>query len=145
MGTEVRNPTVGYQLEDAAGVREEFVTFQQELPSTGRRSLLRQRAATDAAALERAKAGVRIVNVARGPLIDNAALVTALGSGRVHSAALEVVEQEPLDPASALRSFERCIFGSHNASNSEEAVRATSVKAIGLLRGFLENGRSSSP
>ena len=40
IGTEVANPSVTYQIEDAAGVRDEFLTFQQELPITGRRSLL---------------------------------------------------------------------------------------------------------
>jgi cobalt-zinc-cadmium efflux system outer membrane protein len=40
----VSNPNVAYQIEDAAGVRDEFLTFQQELPITGRRGLLRERA-----------------------------------------------------------------------------------------------------
>jgi cobalt-zinc-cadmium efflux system outer membrane protein len=42
------NPEVAYQIEDAAGVRDEFLTFQQELPITGRRGLVRESA--DAAA-----------------------------------------------------------------------------------------------
>lgn len=45
----VSNPAVAYQVEDAAGVRDEFLTFQQELPITGRRKLVR--AAADAGAL----------------------------------------------------------------------------------------------
>jgi len=44
----VPNPGVAYQIEDAAGVRDEFLTFQQELPITGRRGLVRDGA--DAAA-----------------------------------------------------------------------------------------------
>jgi cobalt-zinc-cadmium efflux system outer membrane protein len=40
----VANPEVAYQVEDAAGVRDEFLTFQQELPITGRRGLLGERA-----------------------------------------------------------------------------------------------------
>ena len=35
------NPVVAYQIEDAAGVRDEFLTFQQEIPLTGRRGLIR--------------------------------------------------------------------------------------------------------
>ena len=50
IGTEVANPTVTYQIEDAFGVRDEFLTFQQELPITGRRSLLHDRAAAVSAA-----------------------------------------------------------------------------------------------
>jgi D-3-phosphoglycerate dehydrogenase len=79
------------------------------------------------------KHGVRIINVGRGPLIDEAALIKALHSGQVASAALDVFEEEPLAPESPLRSFDRCIFGSHNSSNTKEAVRRTSLKAIELL------------
>lgn len=43
-GNEVSNPAIAYQVEDAAGVRDEFLTFQQELPVTGRRSFLKDRA-----------------------------------------------------------------------------------------------------
>ncbi len=94
----------------------------------------------DAALLERVKPGVRLVNVARGPLVDEPALARALESGRVHSVALDVFEAEPLPADSELRGFERAVFGSHNGSNTAEAVLRTSHKAIDLLCGFLENG-----
>ena len=44
IGTELADPTVAYQFEEAAGVRDEFLTLQQGLPITGRLSLLRERA-----------------------------------------------------------------------------------------------------
>lgn len=92
----------------------------------------------NAGTLAMMKPGVRLVNVSRGPLIDERALVKALESGHVHSAALEVSEVEPLPDNSALRSFgDRVLFGSHNASNTIEAVTRTSLKAIELLNGFL--------
>ncbi len=92
----------------------------------------------DARVLERCKPGVRIVNVARGPLIDEAALADALKTGRVHSAALEVFEVEPLPANSPLRAMgNRCLFGSHNSSNTLDAVRRTSHKAVELLLGYL--------
>jgi cobalt-zinc-cadmium efflux system outer membrane protein len=50
VGTQVANPAVAYQLEDALGVRDEFLTFEQELPLTGRRELLGKRARAAAAA-----------------------------------------------------------------------------------------------
>lgn len=81
--------------------------------------------------------GVRVVNVGRGPVIATSALVSALESGLVHSAALDVFEDEPLSPDSPLRRFDRCIFGSHNASNTEDAVRRVSRKAIDILFEFL--------
>lgn len=91
----------------------------------------------DAEALARLKAGVRIVNVGRGPVIDEQALIAALDSGHVHSAALDVFEIEPLPADSPLRHHERCIFGSHNASNTEDGVVRTSLEALRKLSGFL--------
>ena len=91
----------------------------------------------NASSLARCKDGLRVVNIARGPLIDTAALVEALQSGKVHSAALDVMETEPLPKDDPLRAFDRCIFGSHNASNTKEAVAATSERAIGILQEFL--------
>lgn len=92
----------------------------------------------NAGSLAKCKLGVRVVNVARGPLIDEAALAKALKSGQVHSAALEVFENEPLPKKSLLRVFgDRILFGSHNSSNTLDAVRRTSHKAIELLFGFL--------
>jgi len=90
------------------------------------------------AVLAEVRDGVRIVNVARGPLIDELALIRGLETGKIHSAALDVTEREPLPNDSPLRRFDRCIFGSHNGSNSEDAVQATSVRAIEKLFGFLD-------
>jgi D-3-phosphoglycerate dehydrogenase len=90
----------------------------------------------DADVLGRCRAGVRIVNVARGPLIDEAALVAALESGHVHSAALDVFEVEPLPEGSALRGMERVILGTHNGSNTVDAVLRASHTALDRLGGF---------
>lgn len=98
----------------------------------------RNRHMLDANVLSRTKHGVRIVNVARGPLIDEAALGAALQSGRVHSVALDVFEQEPLPPQSVLRTMPRAIFGSHNGSNTRDAVRRCSVEALRRLFAFFE-------
>ena len=90
--------------------------------------------------LRRAKEGVRVVNVGRGPVVDEPALEDALRRGKVYSAALEVFESEPLPMDSYLRSHPRCIFGSHNASNTSDAVRRTSEIAISKLIGYLNAG-----
>lgn len=92
----------------------------------------------NAEALEKMKDGVKIVNVARGPLIDEPALIAALKSGKVSAAGLDVFEIEPLPADSELRQFEQCIFGTHNGSNTKEAVIRASHRAIDILFGFLD-------
>lgn len=114
------------RLEEA-----DFIVFTCALTRENRHMLNRQ-------TLSQAKDGVRVVNVARGPLIDEVALVEALKAGTVHSAALDVFEHEPLALDSPLRGFERCVFGSHNASNTQEAVIRASHEAINRLLGLLE-------
>ena len=72
----------------------------------------------DTEALNKMKHGVRIINVGRGPVIDEQALISSLSAGHVHSVALDVFEEEPLPKNSPLRSHNSCILGSHNASNT---------------------------
>jgi D-3-phosphoglycerate dehydrogenase len=88
--------------------------------------------------LSAAKSGIRIINVGRGPVICENDLVDALESGKVYSAALDVFEVEPLPADSPLRTHPHCIFGSHNASNTEDAVERTSWIAIEKLFDYLE-------
>ena len=85
------------------------------------------------------KTGVYIVNTARGSLIDEVALVQALQEGKVAGAALDVFEQEPLPQNSPLREFDNCIFGTHNSSNTFEAVMRVNELAIRNLLDGLEN------
>ena len=83
--------------------------------------------------LRACKKGIRIINVARGGLIDEPALVESLNCGHVHSVALDVFEVEPLPMTSKLHVFEKNIFGSHNASNTIDAVVKTNTKAVSQL------------
>ena len=91
----------------------------------------------DAEVFSQVKRGVRIINVGRGPVIDESSLENALNSGRVYSVALDVFEVEPLPMSSYLRTHPHCIFGSHNASNTVDAVERTSHIAIQKLFDFL--------
>lgn len=83
--------------------------------------------------LSKCKHGVRIINVARGPLNDEDALINALNKKQVHSVALDVFEKEPIDSRSPLIDFPYCIFGSHNSSNTIDAVQKTNTRAINEL------------
>lgn len=87
----------------------------------------------NAAAFAHMKDGVWIVNVARGPIIDESALVDALKSGKVGAAALDVFESEPLEANHPLTQFEQVICGSHNSSNTREAVLRVNQLAIDNL------------
>ena len=86
--------------------------------------------------LQLCKKGVYIINVARGPLIDQEALIFALKSGKVQAVALDVFEEEPLEENSLLRHMPFNILGSHNASNSKDAVRRASFSAIDNMFNF---------
>jgi D-3-phosphoglycerate dehydrogenase len=84
------------------------------------------------------KPGVMVVNVARGPLIDEPALIEALHSGHVAAAGLDVFEVEPLPAESPLRNMPQCVFGSHNGSNTQEGVRRATLKALAHIADFLD-------
>jgi D-3-phosphoglycerate dehydrogenase len=83
------------------------------------------------------KPGSRVVNVARGPLIDEKALIQALESGHIAAAALDVFEIEPLPMESPLRDMPQCILGSHNSSNTIEGVDRATFRALEAIAGFL--------
>jgi D-3-phosphoglycerate dehydrogenase len=93
----------------------------------------------NAQSLANCKVGVRIVNVARGPLIDETELLAALASGHVAAAALDVFEAEPLSTEHALLSMPNVLVGSHNGSNTFEGVMRATTRAIDLMRGFLSD------
>src|SRR4029079_722309 len=67
----------------------------------------------DAARLTKTKRGVRIINCARGGLIDEAALPRAFQGGHVAGAALDVFEIEPLPADSPLRSAQNLVLTPH--------------------------------
>jgi D-3-phosphoglycerate dehydrogenase len=67
------------------------------------------------------KPGAVLINTARGPVLDNDALVDALQSGRLAQAGLDVFEEEPLPPNSPLRRHPRIIVSDHVAWYSEES------------------------
>jgi phosphoglycerate dehydrogenase-like enzyme len=69
----------------------------------------------DAARISRMKSGARLVNIARGQLVDGAAVAAALASGHLAGAALDVVEREPLPADDALWTTPNLILTPHVA------------------------------
>jgi D-3-phosphoglycerate dehydrogenase len=89
----------------------------------------------DAKRIAAMKDGVYIVNTARGRIIDQAALVDALRSGKIAAAGLDVFEEEPLDPGSPLASMDNVVLTPHLAASSEEAMERMAVQvAEGVLK-----------
>lgn len=64
-----------------------------------------------------------LINTARGPIVDEAALIAALQGGQIGGAALDVFEKEPLSPDSPLATMENVILSSHSIAWTEELFR----------------------
>ena len=78
--------------------------------------------------LQKMKKGALLINTARGPLIDEAALVTALDSGHLGGAALDVVAVEPLPKDSRLVGRDNVLLTPHTAFYSVEALNELQTK-----------------
>ncbi|MDO5606307.1 MAG: D-glycerate dehydrogenase [Paracoccus sp. (in: a-proteobacteria)] len=81
-----------------------------------------------------------IINIARGDVIDEAALIAALGSGMIRAAGLDVYEREPLIPE-ALRRAENVVLLPHLGTAVEETRTEMALRALANLTAFAE-GRS---
>jgi D-3-phosphoglycerate dehydrogenase / 2-oxoglutarate reductase len=91
----------------------------------------------NADSIGRMKSGVLLVNTARGPLVNEADLISALLAGKIKGAGLDVFEKEPLPTNSALRAMPNVILTSHAASASERARDLLQIKAAEAARDIL--------
>ncbi len=95
----------------------------------------------DHEALGLMKPGAVVINTARGPLVDEPALVRALQEGRIAGAALDVFEQEPLPPDSPLLAMDNVMLAPHNANSSPRAWERVHQSTIEQLLAALEAAR----
>jgi D-3-phosphoglycerate dehydrogenase len=94
----------------------------------------------DAARLQKTKRGVRIINCARGGLIDENALVNALQDGHVAAAALDVFETEPLPADSPLRGAPNLVLTPHLGASTAEAQESVGIEIAHSIRAALLEG-----
>lgn len=95
----------------------------------------------DASVLQNFKPGGYLINVARGPIVVESALVAALDSGRLSGAGLDVTEVEPLSIESALWNRDNVIITPHVGAQSYRRVDDTTDFACVNVRRFLDGER----
>ena len=136
------DPFIAARAAEAAGVplaelddllaRADFVTLHvPALPET--RHLI------NAARLAKMKKGVRIVNTARGELIDEAALAAAIESGQVAGAGLDVFDPEP-PTDSRLTSLPQVVVTPHIAASTTEGQELVGNETAIQVRDYLKEG-----
>src|SRR5438552_8463067 len=126
---------VGVTLVDLPTLYAEsdYITLHTALTPESRRML-----STDAFA--KMKKGVRIVNCARGELIDEQALQKALASGKVAGAALDVFEKEPPAPDDPLLALDKFVGTPHIGGSTEEAQEIVGVRIAEQIVEYLKTG-----
>lgn len=102
--------------------RSDYVSIHAPLTSETRHLF-------NADVFRRMKPTAYLINTARGPLVDEHALVDALAAGRIAGAALDVVEQEPPAPGSPLLTCANLILTPHTGFYSEESLVDLQTKA----------------
>lgn len=100
-------------LDDLLG-EADFVSVNCDLNSTSHHLL-------SAGQFSQMKSSAVVINAARGPIVDEEALVDALTSGTIGGAALDVFEDEPLPKGSPLRAMENVMMAPHNSNSSPRA------------------------
>jgi D-3-phosphoglycerate dehydrogenase len=90
-----------------------------------------------AAQLALMKKGVRLINCARGGIIDEAALINAIKEGKVAGAALDVFEKEPLSAESELLKLDNVILTPHLGASTEEAQVNVAIEVSEIVRDAL--------
>src|ERR1043165_8179197 len=118
---------------DEVYARADFVTVHTPLtPET--------RGLIDREVFAKMKKGARIINCARGGLVDEAALQEAIGNGTIAGAALDVFMQEPPAPDHPLLNLDQVIVTPHLGASTTEAQEGVAFTVAEQMRDFLLTG-----
>ncbi|MDR2982284.1 MAG: phosphoglycerate dehydrogenase [Puniceicoccales bacterium] len=133
--TEARAKSLGITVttQDDIFANADYITVH--MPLTGQTENM-----IDTAAFEKMKHGVHIVNVARGGLVNEAALAAALQSGKVASAGFDVFTSEPLAADSPLRAIPNLTLTPHLGASTTEAQENVGVEIAGAVLQVLNGG-----
>ena len=136
--TEKRALQLGVEKVELADLlaRADVITLHTPLTDATRNILSRE-------AIAACKHGVRIVNCARGGLVDEAALAEALGTGQVAGAALDVFETEPAT-ASPLFLLDNVVCTPHLGAATSEAQENVALQVADQMSDFLLTGAVSN-
>jgi D-3-phosphoglycerate dehydrogenase len=129
------SPVAGVELLslDELLASSDFVTLHVPLTDATRNLLSKER-------IGRMKKGARLVNAARGGLVDEAALVEALDEGRLAGAAFDVFAEEPPPKDHPLFGRDDVVLTPHLGASSEEAQLAVAVDVAKQIVEFLLHG-----
>lgn len=133
--TESRAKTLGVRQASLDEVIEqaEYITVHMPLTADTTHIL-------NAEAFRRMKDGVRVFNCARGGIIDEAALIEALKSGKVAAAGLDVYEDEPPAEDSPLRSLPNLVLTPHLGASTQEAQENVGIDVAKQMIDALTGG-----
>ena len=133
----LRRSDTPFEIEGVEGVSSlaELVALSDHLvlaaPAT-----IATRHVINRAVLARAKPGLHLINIARGSLIDDAALLEALDNGQIGLATLDVTEPEPLHAEHRFYSHPQVRLSPHISPSTDHIVTALLDKFLGNLQRF---------
>jgi D-3-phosphoglycerate dehydrogenase / 2-oxoglutarate reductase len=118
---------------DELYARSDFVTVHMPMSDETKGMI-------NTAAFSKMKKGVRVLNCARGGIVDEQALAEALTNGQVAGAALDVYEVEPPPPQFSLREMPQVIMTPHLGASTEEAQENVGIEVAEAITDYLLNG-----
>jgi D-3-phosphoglycerate dehydrogenase len=135
------DPVVSEELANKIGVtlvdldtifgRSDIITFHVPMNDETRNMI-------SAETLQKCKDGVRIINCARGGIINEEALLSGLESGKVAAAALDVYEKEPPDLSGKLIQYPKVVATPHLGASTEEAQEKVAIQIAEQMVGLFQ-------
>ncbi|MCB2226150.1 MAG: phosphoglycerate dehydrogenase [Desulfarculaceae bacterium] len=134
LGNDIKQIDAGFLAEQQVEMTSkeqllaeaDFVTLHTDLNPTSHHLMNDE-------AFGRMKPTAVLINASRGPVVEEAALVRALESGRIAGAAMDVFEDEPLPQGSPLRGMDNVLLAPHNANSSPKYWQAVHENSFRML------------